>query len=199
MKVMIFLILLAMQLNQAIAGGDPVRGESTSIICIGCHERDGNSTNPVYPKLAAQGEAYLTKQLIDFKNRDREEEHMTSMVEALSWSDIPDVAAYFSRQKRKASKLESNLSVAGKTIYNNGVPSKNIFACAGCHGVDGSGKPAMKYPALAGQHAEYITKQLKEFRSGTRHNDKKKLMQNVTANLTDEEIEAVSTYISSMN
>jgi cytochrome c553 len=41
--------------------------------------------------------------------------------------------------------------------------------CGACHGADGnSTSPA--YPSLAGQHPEYLAKQLTEFRSGARKN-----------------------------
>ena len=39
--------------------------------------------------------------------------------------------------------------------------------CAGCHGVDGNSSNAV-WPSLAGQHAAYLAKQLREFKSGTR-------------------------------
>ena len=60
-----------------MASGDPLAGKSVSIICIGWHGSDGNSTNPLHPKLAGQGESYLIKQLVDFKSGARKEEHMT--------------------------------------------------------------------------------------------------------------------------
>lgn len=39
--------------------------------------------------------------------------------------------------------------------------------CAACHGQDGN-SPAPNFPKLAGQHADYLAKQLKEFKSGER-------------------------------
>lgn len=41
--------------------------------------------------------------------------------------------------------------------------------CAGCHGIDGRGSAA-DYPSLAGQHAEYIVKQIFHFKTGQRIN-----------------------------
>jgi len=200
-----FLILLLsinlVSLGPAYAGGNPVVGKSTAIICIGCHARDGNSTNPLYPKLAGQGEKYLAKQLTDFKSGKRKEEHMSSMVEAISKEDIPNIAAYFSQQKRSASPItkNSNDTSVGKAIFMNGIENRNISACNGCHGEKAEGNPAIKFPALAGQHAEYITKSLMAFRSGQRQNDTGKIMRNIAENLSDEEIKSLASYLAALN
>ena len=85
----------------AFAGGDPNAGRAKAVICIGCHGADGNSSNATYPKLAGQWQGYLEKQLRDFKSGARKDDHMTSMVEAISAGDIPDIAAYFASQKQK--------------------------------------------------------------------------------------------------
>ena len=196
-KIMSILTLLATSCF-VMAGGDPVAGKSTAIICIGCHGSDGNSTNPIYPKLAGQGAAYLAKQLVDFKSGERKEEHMTSMVEAIAKEDIPNLAAYFSRQKRKPGSVSTVDQRLGKQIFHNGVSGKGISACDGCHGVKGEGNAAIRFPALAGQHTEYITKALKEFRSGKRHNDAGEMMRRIAANLSNEEIESLASYIASL-
>ena len=39
--------------------------------------------------------------------------------------------------------------------------------CAACHGTDGN-SPVPNFPKLAGQHPDYIIKQLKEFKGGER-------------------------------
>lgn len=182
----------------AVAGGDPLRGQSTAIICIGCHGSDGNNHNPLYPILAGQGEAYLIKQLNDFKTGKRQEEHMTSMVEAISLKDIPHVAAYFSMQKRKSNINRYNNKI-GQYIFNNGIASKNVAACSSCHGIDALGDSAGLIPSLAGQHADYIKKMLTVFRDGSRSNDKKKVMRNISSRLSGNDIKALSLYLHTLN
>ena len=179
-------------------GGDPVAGKSAAIICIGCHSVDGNSTNPIYPKLAGQGEAYLAKQLLDFKSSKRKEEHMTSMVEAISEKDIPNIAAFFSRQTRNTNSKTKNKYPLGQNIYLNGIVNKGVIACVSCHGKQAEGKTEIKYPALAGQHADYIVKSLKEFRAATRDNDAGQLMRNNAKPLSDAEITALANYLSTL-
>jgi cytochrome c553 len=194
MKLSTVVLLLVSGSSVAIAGGDPVAGKATSILCIGCHGVDGNSDNSIYPKLAGQGEGYLTKQLADFKTGARKDEHMSSMVEAVDVSDIPHIAAFFAGQRRTASPAEMPATELGRQIYHAGIRDKGITACASCHGPNGSGQATANIPALAGQHAEYVAKALKHFRSGARSNDPQKMMGNVAAELSDQEIEAVSSY-----
>lgn len=204
MKTLQILSLLSFFLSvmtNVYAGGDPAIGRTKAIICIGCHGIDGNNDNGLYPILAGQGEAYLTKQLTDFKTGARVEEHMSSMVEALSLQDIPHVASYFAKQKRKGSTLTpaSSDKDKGKNIYLNGLVSKSVTPCAACHAIDGMGNNAAKFPALAGQHADYVTKMLKEFRSKKRSNDPNGIMRDITSSLTNKEITAISDYISQMS
>jgi cytochrome c553 len=197
MKRVYISMLLAAASSCVMAGGDPAAGQATAIICIGCHGNDGNSINPLNPKLAAQGENYLNKQLTDFKSGARKEQHMSSMVEAIRKEDIPNLAAWFSSQKRQSSP-STKINQQGKQIFHNGIDNKGIAACDGCHAEDGKGNDAIGFPSLAGQHAEYITKQLKEFRSGVRSNDSGMMMRNVAKDLSNQEIDSLTEYIESM-
>ena len=196
-----FIILTSLYLSLpiAIAGGDPVRGKSKAIICIGCHGVDGNNKNSIYPILAGQSEAYLTKQLNDFKTGKRQEEHMSSMIEAITKADIPDVASYFSIQKRKQLIIPKTNTTQFEQIYFKGIISRSVTACVTCHKNSETTNNNTPYPILAGQHSDYIQKTLKEFRAGIRHNDLNKTMRNIAITLTDKEIEAVSDYIATMN
>ena len=199
MKYFFIALLLIANTGVAIAGGDPVAGKSTAILCIGCHGTDGNSSSVQNPKLAGQGEAYLAKQLNDFKSGARKESHMTSMVEAITVADIPNLAAYFSSQQRTQAPASKTNTAPGKQIYQVGVKDKGVPACVSCHGPKGLGMPAEKYPSLANQHPEYLAKMLKDFRSGTRQNDPQKMMQDVASKLSDEEIESIAAFIANLN
>ncbi|HAJ92067.1 MAG TPA: cytochrome c4 [Gammaproteobacteria bacterium] len=181
----------------AVAGGDPVAGQAASIVCMGCHNSDGNSDNPAYPKLAGQHESYLKKQLFDFRSGARKEEHMSSMVQAVSEADLPNLAAFYARQKRSTTG-ETPGSALGMAIYEKGIQAKDVTACAACHGRRGEGNAASRYPALAGQHTAYIMKMLKAFRSGTRHNDATGVMRKIAKGLGDKEIAEVAGYISGL-
>jgi len=180
------------------AAGDPIAGRSASIICIGCHTRDGNSTNPEYPILAGQDADYLAKQLTDFKSGRRVEEHMTAMVEAISERDIPNLAAYFSQQRRKPGTQSKDHSTLGKQIFTYGIAKQGVKACSSCHGDKANGRPAMQYPSLAGQHASYLSKSLNDYRSDKRQNDAGKVMRRIAKKLSPEAILSLSRYLSQL-
>lgn len=197
MKTSLYLLLFILACNTVLAEGNPVAGKSKSLICSGCHLRDGNSTNQEYPILAGQGQDYIVKQLADFKSGVRKEDHMSPIIEAVGVADFNDLAAYFSSQPRKqnpeASKTNSPL---GKQLFQDG--NKTVSACAGCHGADAKGNPALKFPSLAGQHPDYIAKMLKDFRGAVRSNDKGALMRNIAKELSDTDIQALAAYISAI-
>ena len=198
MKTSIFLLLGTLACGSAMADGDPVAGKSKTLVCSGCHARDGNSKNPIYPILAGQGQGYLSKQLTDFKTGARKEEHMTPIVEAIGFEDIKDIAAYFSNQPRNPGAAPAPASDSGKQIFHNGKGSGSVSACAGCHGADGKGNAALNFPALAGQHADYVAKMLKAFRGAARDNDKQAVMRGIAKDLDDQDIEALAAYIAAM-
>lgn len=123
---------------------------------------------------------------------------MTSMVDAINKNDIPNLASWFAQQKRTPAIYNKTKAKPGKQIFHNGISAKGIAACEGCHGADGKGKPAIKFPALAGQHTDYIIKTLNDFKHGTRINDPGGIMRNNLTNLSDEEIESLANYVAGM-
>ena len=179
--------------------GDAAKGKVASATCAGCHGADGNSANPVWPKLAGQGEAYLVKQLKDFRAGKRTDGTMTAMAKGIaSDEDVMNLAAYFSGQKTKLGTANKEMVDLGKSIYKGGVMSSGVAACAACHGPTGTGNTAAKFPKISGQHAKYVVAQLKAFKSGKRANDSGKMMRNIALKMTDAEMEAVAQYISGL-
>ena len=89
--------------------------------------------------------------------------------------------AAFATEAPKAAKPDA---AAGEAKYT--------ALCASCHGADGnSGSP--EYPKLAGQHPEYLAKQLYEFKSGKRANA---IMSGMAATLSDEDVKNVTYWLS---
>ena len=83
------------------AAGDAAAGKSKSAMCAACHGPDGNSTNPMWPKLAGQHAPYMVKQLKDFKAGKRKDPVMAPMAAPLSEADMENLAAYYASQKQK--------------------------------------------------------------------------------------------------
>ncbi len=190
-------ILLLMSAN--VMAGDAEKGKALSATCAACHGGDGNSINPIWPSLAGQHEAFLVRQITMFKNGQRENAMMAPMVSGLSDQDIADLAAYYSDQELTLKAANPDSVELGKKIYQAGDVDRNIPACLSCHGPTGQGNPLSGYPVLANQHAAYTVLQLKAYKDGRKSPDQDDLngqvMAGVAQYMTDEEIDAVSSYI----
>jgi cytochrome c len=70
--------------------------------------------------------------------------------------------------------------------------------CNACHGVKAD-KPLMpNYPKIAGQNAAYIEQQMQDIKSGARNNGQTAAMKGVMHLVNDEEIKAISTFLSKL-
>jgi cytochrome c553 len=121
---------------------------------------------------------------------------MNAMAESLKDEDIADISAWFSQQKIKPEPAEK--SDLGQKIYRSGLAPKAIPACAACHGPKGEGNPTSVYPALGGQYSSYIAKALHDYKAGERNSDPNEIMRSIANRLSDEEINAVSDYVSGL-
>lgn len=188
------------------AKADPAKGETiytngdaarNVVACVSCHGAAGNSTIAQNPKLSAQHEAYLAKQMADFKTDLRKSAIMGPIAKGLTEEEMKNISAYLNRQESKPGAARNKDTVElGKNIYRAGIMEKNVPACAACHGPVGTGIPDL-YARLAGQHAEYTEQQLIAFRTGARQNSEP--MTTIARRLSDEEIKAVSDYMAGLN
>ena len=178
------------------ADGDAARGLPA---CVSCHGAAGNSTISINPKLAGQHESYIYKQLVDFTTPQRNQPVMTTYAKMLSDADKKNIAAYLGTQLSKpgAAKNKDTIDL-GKKIYRGGIASKQVAACASCHGATGNGIP-VQYPRIAGQHQDYTVAQLTLFRS-TKADARKNSaqMHTIAARMSDDEIAAVADYIAGL-
>ncbi len=195
----VFAVSNVMLTGSAIAG-DAAAGKTKSAACGGCHGVDGNSPIPVYPKLAGQNEAYIVKQVKDFKaNTTRQNAIMMGRVAALSEADAADIGAYFQSQSvSSAPAFDAGKAAAGREIYKGGNLQAGVPACQACHGPGGAGTAGIGYPMLGGQYVDYTLAQLKAFKDGSRSNDDKSLMRSIVEKMTDDEMVAVANYIASL-
>jgi len=197
-KLLIVGVALALA-GSAQAKGNAAAGKAKAGTCVGCHGPKGNSANPAWPKLAGQGEAYIAKQLADFKSGARKDPVMGSQATGLSKQDMADLGAYFEQQTISPGSAKKAKVTLGQNIYRGGNKDKGVPACMGCHGPSGAGNPPAKYPSLGGQHGTYVLKTMKDFRSGTRANDDGKIMRDIALRMTDAELDAVASYISGLH
>lgn len=171
-------------------------GAKATEVCIACHTTDGSRGSPANPILQGQHPDYLVKQLIEFKTDKRPSPVMKGMAAALTEQDMKNVAAFYATKQAKPGFAKNkDLVQLGEKIYRGGLADRQIAACAGCHGPNGAGIPS-QFPRVAGQHADYIEAQLVAFRTRARPNSQQ--MTDVTAQMTDREIKAVSDYLAGL-
>jgi len=200
MKKLLVAVVLFFSMSSLATAGDAAAGKAKSAACGGCHGFDGNSPIETYPKLAGQNEAYIVKQLKDYKaNSTRQNAIMLGMSAGVSDADAKDIGAYFQAQSLSAAAaFDESKIAAGREIYKGGNLQTGLPACQACHGPKGSGTAGIGYPQVGGQYVSYTLAQLKAFKDGTRTNDDKSLMRDIVANMSDEDMVAVANYIASL-
>jgi cytochrome c553 len=172
-------------------------------VCSNCHGLDGNSVSPNFPRLAGQTSAYLTAQLTEFRSHDRADpagfEYMWGLSRHLTDAQIKGLAAYFSSQRPTVNAMASappaERVAAGREIFTKGVPGHNIPPCSTCHGPSAQGHDT--FPRLAGQHEDYLVKQLTVFKK-TNERPSGAVMKTVAHDLTADNIRAVAAYLQSL-
>lgn len=179
------------------AGADAARGEEiVQGKCFICHGAAGESSSPVFPRLAGQNAAYVARQLADYRSGKRKSGTMQPMVEDLTPDDFKALGAYFaSRPTIGHPVADPELAQMGRFIFMRGNPYSGVASCATCHGANAHGTETL--PRLAGQHAQYTENQLKQFNTRERTNDNA-VMHGIASKLTELELKAVAAYISGL-
>lgn len=199
-KLFVSLLLTLGISGLAHAAGDAAAGQGKIAMCSACHNADGNSMVPNFPKLAGQGERYLLKQMHDIKSGARPVVEMTGMLDAMTEQDLADIAAWYASQKGTIGAADPALVEHGEALYRGGKLVDGVPACTGCHSPNGEGLDLAVYPKLNGQHADYIAKQLTDFREGNGTNDgDAMIMRSIAAKLSNKDIKALSSYINGLN
>jgi cytochrome c553 len=170
-------------------------------VCSNCHGLTGTSVSPNFPNLAGQTEPYLAAQLAGFKSHGRRDpagfEYMWGISRSLTDEQIKGLAAYYAGQPLTPQGVEGDRRRldAGKSIFESGVASAGVPACSSCHGPDGRGNAA--FPRLAGQHADYLVKQLVVFQR-TVDRPEGSVMKTVAHSLTRANIDDVAAYLQAL-
>ena len=179
-----------------------VSGETLALqVCSNCHGATGNSTSPNFPNLAGQQETYVVAQLSAFKAHSREDpagsEYMWGLSHRLTDQQIQQLAVHFAAQTPQREPIEGKTDriEAGKNIFIAGIPDKGVPPCASCHGPEGLGNAA--FPRIAGQHVDYLVKQLKVFQR-TDERPEGVVMKTVAHNLTRNNIVNVADFLQAL-
>lgn len=186
------------------AAGDAEAGQAKAATCVACHGVDGNSAVPTFPKLSGLGHKYLLKQMQDIRDGRRPVALMAGQVDNMTDQDLSDIAAFYDAQPRTGGTAEPDKVSLGRKVYLGGIAERQVPACSGCHSPTGNGNGPAGYPAPAGQHADYVTAQLKMFRkgyddpAGRTNGGEAKIMRTTAFRMSDMEIEAVASYIAGL-
>ena len=185
------------------ADGSPELGRAAHELaertCANCHGVSGRSISPTFPNLAAQTAPYLQAQLHAFRDQTRADpdalSYMWGMAAQLSDATIEALSTYYAAQAPSRAKTgDANLMARGKQIFEEGVTSQGIPACASCHGPQARGNDI--FPRLAGQHADYLVKQALVIQRTLRAAP---VMHDVIKDLSQDQMRAVATYLESLS
>ncbi len=167
--------------------------------CSACHGAGGISTSPTFPILASQNRDYLVAQLTAFREHTRGEpaahDFMFGMARSLDDATIHALAHFFSEQKPASGRPGDPALIArGKKIFSEGDSAHGVIACSLCHGPDAHGNGAI--PRLAGQHADYVVKQLLVIQNALRSVP---AMHGLVQSLKPQDMQAIAEYVRSLN
>jgi cytochrome c553 len=170
-------------------------------VCSNCHGLNGSAVSPNFPNLAAQTAPYVVAQLNGFRGHSRQDpagfEYMWGISHRLTDAQVAGLAAYYAAQTPSVQPLEGEPKriAAGQGVFQNGIASAAVPACASCHGAQGQGNAT--FPRLAGQHADYVVKQLGVFQR-TDQRPEGAVMKVVAHGLTREDMRNVAAYVQSL-
>jgi cytochrome c553 len=174
--------------------GDPKNGEAAYEVCSACHLPSGSGRpDGTFPQLAGQHATVLIKQIADIRAGRRDNPIMypfaTTLVDP---QELADVAAYLQTLPIPPGN--------GKGPGTNLAEGEQLYKrdCVQCHGPQGEGNEEKFYPVLAGQHYEYMLRQIRDI-AGLRRRNANPDMVKVVKGYTDEQLMAVVDYMSRLS
>ena len=159
--------------------GNIEKGESAYAVCVTCHGANGQGNKTLNaPKIAGLPDWYVERQLNNFKSgirgvhaKDIFGQQMRPMAMALLNDEaVRDMTVFVASLKSSSVSKPVTVASSSNTVTNVQAPvSEPLYApCASCHGSEGEGNQKLGAPRLAGQHAWYLERQLRNWRDGIR-------------------------------
>ena len=171
-----------------------------TLACTGCHGAQGRAApDGFYPRLAGKPAGYLYNQLLNFREGRRHYGLMTQLIAPLSDAYLMEIAQYFSNldlpyPAPTAARQDAPMLAKGKQLVLIGDAANGAPACTKCHGTAMTGV-IPNVPGLLGLPRDYVNAQLGAWKTGKRRAHAPDCMQVVVARLSDDDINAISSYL----
>ncbi len=205
MLVVIAAVSMVAVAHAATADGDPGAGARKNAMCIGCHGIVGFKTGfpEVYrvPKLYGQNGKYIVNALGEYKRGERNHPSMRAIAQTLTDQDMADLGAYFEsaagNQPLQGTGQSSSAATQGRSLVARG-------GCQACHGENFVKPIDPSFPKLAGQNGDYLYAALRAYKVGENPREKpwigrsSPVMGGMTAQFTDEQLQALADYLASL-
>jgi cytochrome c553 len=179
------LLMLSAGLAAQVQAADAVPAKAA--VCAVCHGPEGKSAQAAFPILAGQTSRYLYLQLRDYQEERRKNELMSPIVVGMTRDEMRELADYFARQKPPPQTFAVDAEKA-----RLGKLKADETLCTMCHLGGFAGQNEV--PRVAGQHFDYIVRQLTDFKARMRTNDAGS-MTSVSGTLTAQDIENLANYL----
>lgn len=179
--------LKALQADPAALKAAVDAGKKATFFCANCHGEEGLSKTPDVPNLAGQNPGYLLEQIRKFGSGERKDAFMQGLIKVLKDEERLQIALYYASAPVSPTPANAAQSAKGKELFAK--------LCVRCHGEQARGSEA--YPRLAGQKLPYLQTSITRYRdnTGIRTNQ---LMTIATASLKNDDITAVSNYLTQL-
>jgi cytochrome c553 len=188
--------------STAWGAGDPSLAQRAASLagerCVSCHRPRPADNPPLVPALQGQQKAYLAWQMrayrMGFRDDPQAHDRMWEPTGKLDDALIDALAAYFAAQPPPAAvPADPALAAKGRTLYQDGIPSRNVTACRSCHGEHAEGHGV--FPRLAGQRADYVVRQLSLIQRYLRNVG---IMHSTVDVLSEDDFVALAAYLQSL-
>jgi cytochrome c553 len=160
--------------------------------CAACHGTDGGgSPDGLVPRLAGQHASVVQKALVEYRYDRRWDPRMQAVADqhSLAPEAIVDISAYISRLDR-----DVGIGTGDGALVKRGAADYSR-SCQGCHGRVAQGDAARAVPRLAGQHYEYLRRQIYDAIDGRRPNFSRPHIR-LLARLDRDDIAGIADYLS---
>lgn len=185
-------------------GADTSLGEQIYQHCRVCHGVKGlGGEGGKYPRIAGLPQAYIEKQLSDFKNRKRLNKPMVPVFKNWRFNQdaMASVAAYVTQLSLaelniSAYEPEAEILAQFESRQEMEEVGEDIFQdCVQCHGEQATGKADKQSPPLIQQYPAYLRKQLDDFANGRRKHENS---ESLFGALEADEVEALLAFLAKL-